>query len=260
MEGKCYGEAYAGGGGAALSLLFSGHAKRILINDADPSIAAMWNGVLTKPIQFANLIKNAKLTIEEWRRQKEIYKNRENADPFELGFATFFLNRTNRSGIIKNAGPIGGFNQDGHWKIDARFNREELAERILRIGRYAKRIVLSNTDALLFLQNMKGENAFLYLDPPYFIKGRELYLNHYQPEDHRSLSDFMQNASVGKWLISYDDVPEIRRLYRKRRKVRFELSYSVRHRKVGKELLIPSDDLDFPDGWKRVLPPLATLR
>ena len=69
--------------------------------------------------------------MKEWEKQKRIYEN--TRSEFLLGFATFFLNRTNYSGVI-TGGPIGGFEQKGQWKIDARFNKKSLIDRIERIS------------------------------------------------------------------------------------------------------------------------------
>jgi DNA adenine methylase len=255
LEGQAYGEAYAGGAGAALSLLFGGHAKRIFINDADPAIAAMWNAVVHHSVMFSEKIARVPLTVEEWKLQRQVYLAKDMSDPIALGFSAFYLNRVNHSGVIKNAGPIGGMTQEGTWKIDARFTRQTLSERVLRIGRYAKKIVVTNMDALTFLDTvLRSEKVFVYLDPPYYVKGKELYLNHYQPDDHASVAKYVQDWTDGKWIISYDDVPEIRTLYRKRRKLKFELLYSVTKRKTGKEILVLGDNLTAPKAWFKSLP------
>ncbi len=255
MEGRTYCEAYAGGAGAAISLLFSGYAKRIALNDADPAIAAMWMSALSQTTEFVEKIHSVPLTIAEWHNQKSIYVRCDAADQLSLGFSAFYLNRVNRSGIIKNAGPIGGKNQNGKWGIGARFNREALAERVSRIARYRTRISITNLDALIFLEREDKRNNFFYLDPPYFVKGKELYLNHYKPDDHTLLAKYVQAEMYGKWLMSYDDVPTIRSLYSDRRQLAFELSYSVRKRHAGNEILIPSDDLKLPTDWKAALKP-----
>src|ERR1700761_10859 len=140
LEGEVYAEPYAGGAGAALSLLYSGFVKSLLLNDADPAIAAMWHSLLTDTERFVQNVFYVPLTVDEWFRQKSIYAAGGLSTSFDLGFAAFYLNRVNRSGIIKNAGPIGGFAQSGKWKIDARFNRLELGKRIRRIASYRRRI------------------------------------------------------------------------------------------------------------------------
>ena len=121
-----YIEPFAGGFGVALELLFNNDVEQIVMNDFDPSIYSIWNMILHNRDEFISLIKNTPITIEEWFYQKDIRNKLKNdSNSIENAFATFFLNRTNVSGII-SAGPIGGLKQQGKYKIDCRFNKEKL--------------------------------------------------------------------------------------------------------------------------------------
>lgn len=256
--GGTYVEAYAGGAGAALNLLFAEHVSRILINDKDPAIFAFWSAVLQQTDRFAKLLRETPTTVAEWERQREIYQNPRRHSSLRLGFATFFLNRCNRSGVIANGGIIGGKQQTGKWKIDARFNRVELEQRVRRIALYRERIDLHNMDAIEFLrrhvESMDArEKPFVYLDPPYFAKGSGLYLNHYQPDDHAAVAAYLRGASF-RWVLTYDNVPQIRRLYSGLRQVPFSLNYSAREASVGREVMVVKDGLVFPDAWGRRIP------
>lgn len=248
-----YAEPFAGGAGAALALLFSEHVRSILLNDADPSIYACWAALLDQPEEFCKLIYDTAVNVDEWRKQKAIYSGVERENILELGFSTFFLNRTNRSGIIKNAGPIGGFDQSGRWKINARYNRAELIKRVQRIAMYRKRITMYGLDALKFIQTIKSTpKLFVYLDPPYYVKGCELYLNHLRHSDHENLSQYMRSSAPFAWLMSYDDVPQIRELYRNFRTAKLSTSYTAtRTRKSGQEILIPAQELRLSSLWDR---------
>lgn len=261
LDGGTYAEPYAGGAGAALALLFSEHVKKLLLNDADPCIFALWDSIIHQTEDFIRLVADTPITVKEWRKQKAIYTTSGGHSMLETGFATFFLNRTNRSGIIKNAGPIGGFDQTGAWKVDARFNRQELAKRIERIALYGTRISFHNLDAIDFIRDIKDvPRLFVYFDPPYFVKGRELYLNHYAPEDHRKLAAFMKGCTEFKWVMSYDKAHDIERLYRTFRQVQFQLSYSATVRRAGEEVLILGKALKFPREWRERLPRTALQR
>jgi DNA adenine methylase len=258
LEGGAYAEPYAGGAGAAISLLFSEHVSTLALNDADPCIYAMWSSILHETEQFSRLVRDTPLTPEEWRKQKSIYASHASHDNLTVGFATFFLNRTNRSGIIKNAGPIGGFEQTGKWKIDARFNRAQLVGRIGKIALYKRRISFQNLDAVDFIKTVESTpRLFIYLDPPYFAKGRELYLNHYAPDDHRDLARFMKQRTGLLWAMSYDRAPEIAQMYREFRQVPFTLSYSATTRRTGREILVLGRGLRFPRDWRKQLPASA---
>ncbi len=258
-QGGTYIEPYAGGAGAAIHLLVSEHVDRIVINDADRRIYAFWRAALDQPAAFIERIFKTPLTIAEWRRQRQIYKHPKGASFLTLGFAAFYLNRCNRSGIISSGGPIGGIKQEGPWKIGARFNREELADRVLRLAEYRDRIEVSNLDALEFMRGRvatmpRTSKPFAYLDPPYFAKGPELYMNAYKPADHSSLAAFMKTAVTVPWVISYDDAPQIRRLYAGLPRTRFSLNYSANDRRRASELLIFKPGTPIPPMWKRRIP------
>lgn len=243
-----YVEPYAGGSAIALELLMLDYVSEIWLNDLDPFIYRFWLSVLSDTDNLINLVRTSSLTIEEWRRQKEILNCPERYNDLEIGFATLFLNRTNRSGIICGGSVIGGLNQTGKWGIDARFNRDGLADRLCRIGQYADRIRLFNQDAEIFLaENRRPHNSLVYLDPPYFHKGQRLYRNSYLPEDHTRIADFVQQQLGGSWIVSYDDTPEIHRLYPKRRAIQYSLRYSAQTKRHGGEFIVFSDDLIVPD-------------
>ncbi len=243
-----YAEPYAGGCGLALDLLFNEYVNEIFINDVDPSIWAFWDSVLNDTEHFVSKIEETPITMEQWHIQKKIQANAEEQNNLELGFATFFLNRTNRSGIIKCAGVIGGKNQDGNYKIDCRFNKETLIRRIRRIAKYSEKITLSKEDAVEFMDAENGhlpEDAFLCIDPPYFNKGSSLYTSFYKPDDHAKVAELVLKLKQ-PWIVTYDNADEICDLYSSRRQFTFDINYSVQTKRVGTELLIASKGLRIP--------------
>jgi DNA adenine methylase len=239
-----YVEPYAGGGGLALSLLFGGHVSDIHINDLDASIWAFWKATLDHTDELVRLIEKTPINLDEWRRQKAIQAAGNLSDPVSLGFAAFFLNRTNRSGIIKGAGVIGGLRQEGEYKIDCRFNREDLIRRILRVRKYRSRIHLTRKDAIKFMQQCSGlpSETLFCVDPPYFNKGSKLYTSFYGPDDHKAVSEAVLSLKH-PWIVTYDNTNEIRQLYRSRRQFVFDINYSVQTKRVGTELLVVSKGL-----------------
>lgn len=247
-----YAEPYAGGCGLALSLLYGGFVSDIHINDIDPAVWSFWYSVLNETDAIVGLVENTPINMDEWRRQRAIMKAADVRDPVALGFSAFFLNRTNRSGVIGSGGVIGGLNQTGNYLMDCRFNREDLARRIKRVARYADHIHLTNTDALDFLRHCSvtlPAKSLLFVDPPYFKKGPELYTNFYKPDDHAGLAERVMQVNL-PWVVTYDDVEEIRRLYRDRRQYAFGINYSLNQKRVGAELLIVSKGLRAPSGVK----------
>lgn len=243
-----YAEPYAGGAGVALSLLFQEYASHIHINDLDDSIYTFWDAALNHTEKLCDLISKTPVTVKEWEKQKKIQLHREEYGTLDLGFSTFFLNRTNRSGII-NAGIIGGKDQSGEWKIDARYNKIELIQRLRKIGSYKNRISIYKQDAADFIRDILPElprKTLAYLDPPYFIKGHRLYRNFYKKKDHQHIAEIMASV-VQNWIVSYDNVPEIEQLYSRSRKITYDLNYSAREHTTGSEIMFFSDDILIPD-------------
>lgn len=248
LKGGRYIEPYAGGASVALSLLFCKYASRIKINDKDRAIYAFWYAVLHETDALCRMINDTPVTMDVWQAQHELQKHKEDTDLLELGFSTFFLNRTNRSGIL-NGGVIGGKEQQGTWKIDARYNKRDLIERIEHVAGYADLIELTSMDAVELIKRYKRTPAaktFCYLDPPYYVKGQDLYLNYYRDEDHKDIAEAIKKFK-GKWIISYDAVDFISELYKDYRQKEYYLSYSAGNPAKGKEIMVYSDGLTIPD-------------
>lgn len=246
LVGCSYAEPYAGGSGLALKLLFNEYVKDIYINDLDNSIYCFWKAILESNLQFCDWLEDVEVTLDNWHYFKSIQKEPSDKNYLEIAKATFFLNRTNISGVIKG-GVIGGVNQTGKYKIDARFNKKDLISRIKRIEKFKNRIHLSNLDGLSFIgkMNNKKENVFIYLDPPYYQKGADLYMNFYSKQDHKKLSKKVSKIKK-KWLVSYDNHEFILSLYAGHERVVYRLSQSASNR-VGNEIIVFSDQLKFSE-------------
>jgi DNA adenine methylase len=246
LTSATYVEPYAGGAGAALALLVSGQVREIAINDLDPAVFAFWRAVLDSPSEFTERLNTVPLTVDEWEQQREHYVTADRADYSTLGFATFYLNRTNRSGVL-NGGPIGGKDQTGNYKIDARFNREGLAERVRLIGLYTDRIAVTNNDGLdVIRRHAKGAGTLIYADPPYFEKAGSLYLNAFNESDHEALAECLAQVEKARWILTYDNVPQVPLLYADFRRRLFSLSYSAHRVTKASEVMVFSDSLTIP--------------
>ena len=241
MQSCQYAEPYAGGCGLALALLFEGMVDELYLNDIDPSIASLWQTILKEPDALAKLIANTKIDMDEWYRQKAIQNDKANADPLSLAFSTLYLNRTNRSGIIK-AGVIGGKAQAGSYKMDCRFNKNDIIKRIYAIAQRKNKIHIFNLDAVEFigqLENLALAKPLLMIDPPYYNKGQQLYTNFYKHEDHVNIARKLSETNL-PWLLTYDNTPEISDLYREFAQYEFNISYTLATKRKGNELLITS--------------------
>ncbi len=248
LQGGHYAEPFAGGAGIAWRLLFSGQASEIWLNDLDPAVYAFWHAAVYDSEALCELVHQAVLTMDEWLRQRTVFRDPASKG-IKLAFATLYLNRTNRSGIL-DGGVIGGTSQAGNYKMDCRFNKHELVRKIARIGRYREAVHLSNEDARLCLarwDKQLPERALLNIDPPYYGKGGELYINHFQADDHALLSKRVQRLRH-RWMVTYDDCPEIAALYQAFPTYRMSLLYSAQTKRQGAELLITDQKLLIPEG------------
>lgn len=245
-----YVEPYAGGAAIGLELLFQEYVSKIHINDLSQPVYSFWKAVLNDTEELCRRIKNTRLSVASWDRQKRIFTNPKDHDYTDLGFATFFLNRTNRSGIL-NAGVIGGRDQSGPWKIDARYNASELAFRVQSIAKFKKKISLTQSDALALLKHglpKWPKKTLIYLDPPYFEQGRELYYDYYESKDHAELAKFIkENMKRKNWIVSYDNVNPIKKLYSKFRSVVYNVGYTARETRMGREVMFFSPKLEIPE-------------
>lgn len=246
-----YVEPYAGGAAVAIELLLHEYVRKIYINDISAGVAAFWRSVLDDTDALCSAIRSAKLTMDEWHKQREIQRHPGETDDLTLGFSTFYLNRTNRSGIL-GAGVIGGKAQTGTWKMNARFNGPDLIQRIERIARVRSRIEFHQEDALKFIDAVAPllpAKSLIYLDPPYYVKGSDLYLHHYQHGDHVKIA-----KRVGKlrknWIVSYDNAPQVQPMYSDFRNIVYGLSYSAQDRYEGAEIMFFSDSLVIPEAVK----------
>jgi len=247
-EGGVYIEPFAGGAGIALDCLLNGLVTEIVINDLDKGIYSFWKAILNDTDRFIEDIFTMPLNIEEWKRQRQIYLTNNKKYSYELGFATFYLNRTNRSGIIKG-GVIGGKEQSGKWTLDVRFNRDVLAERVQMVAAHKQKIHVYNKDINSFLLHYVKQydgKAIVYFDPPYYEKGRELYLNFFKHEDHVRIRSEIERLENLDWIITYDDCSEIRSLYSEHICRSIQWHYSAATKRTVNEIIIFKNEEMIP--------------
>ena len=255
IKNGTYIEPFAGGAGVALMLLMEGYVDDIVINDYDKAIYSVWRAIISEPENLVDRILDTPINIDEWKKQKEIYVEQNKKYSLDLAFATFFLNRTNRSGILKG-GPIGGFEQTGNYGIDARYNAEKLVERIRAVAKYKKHIKVYNKEIVSFIESVLpnyGQNSMTYFDPPYFNKGPELYKNFFDKEDHAKIAQLILNGVPGNWIITYDDTPEIIELYKQQCIRRYDLNYSAANTGKSSEVIVFNDNKFCPTNQELLL-------
>lgn len=244
LIGGTYVEPFAGGAGIAWYLLLNDKVKHVCINDINPSIYSFWYCVLYSTKELIKRIIDTPVTIDEWFKQKQVQECGDSSI-LDLGFSTFFLNRTNRSGIIKG-GVMGGKNQNGKYKLDCRYNRDKLIQQIESIAKLSDRVTLTKKDAREFLvSDIKKieEKCLINIDPPYYLKGKGLYQNFFEHHDHSELSDVIRTLNR-PWIVTYDNAPEINEIYRDLKPSSFDLTYTAQVKKKGSEVIIYSPMLN----------------
>lgn len=247
LLGETYIEPFAGGAGLAIKLLLNNDVKRIIINDFDFAIYSIWYCILNYTDDFCQKIDQIEVSVEEWDRQRSIYFSKTES-VFDMGFAAFYLNRTNRSGVIKG-GMIGGRGQSGEYKIDARFNKSSLIEKIHSIAQYKDKIIITNLDAASFLSNGLLNHyykTFINFDPPYVVKGSQLYQNSFTQQDHTTLSQLISKCRR-KWIVTYDICPLVEELYGNFRKSQISVNYSASNSGKANEFVFFSNNLIIPN-------------
>jgi DNA adenine methylase len=247
-----YLEPYAGGAGVALELLFQGTAEHIHINDLDPAIYDFWRAITTVPDEVLKLLHDTPVNIDQWLYWRSVLRKEIQVDLAERGFATLFMNRTNRSGVLKG-GVIGGLAQDGAYKMDARLKKGKLTARIEMVALHASCISIYQEDAISLLSRCKDflpKNSLIYLDPPYYVKGQGLYRNFYEHQDHVQVADFLQAKTFARnWVVSYDNVTEIQAMYESSRSLTYGLNYTAQVRYVGSEVMFFKAGLAIPEDY-----------
>ena len=250
LVGGHYLEPYAGGAGIALVLLMDDVVEHVHINDVDPAVAVFWRMATQRSSALSEMVANEPVTIEAWHHWRAVMLGLTAGSDLERGFATLFMNRTNRSGILKG-GVIGGKAQDGDYRLDARFMRDQLCRRLERIGQRASAISVYEEDAqhlLLRCHQFLPTNSLIYLDPPYYVKGAGLYRNYYQHEDHERIARLLGSKRFRRpWVVSYDNADEIRAMYAYARSFTYGLHYTAQQRYTGSEVMFFSERLTPPD-------------
>lgn len=249
LTGGHYLEPYAGGAGVALSLLVDGIVEHVHINDADPAIADFWRAATEQSDQLVAMVAVEPISMDAWHHWRGVMLGTIRGSALERGFATLFLNRTNRSGILKG-GVIGGKAQAGDYKINARFMREELCSRLERIGAHSESIHVYEEDAhqlLLRSHQFLPVKSLVYLDPPYYVKGAGLYRNFYKHEDHVRIAKLLgSNRFRRPWVVSYDNADEIKEMYAYATPYAYGLNYTAQRRYTGSEVMFFSKRIEAP--------------
>jgi len=255
LKPSLYIEPFVGGASVALQLMQEDLVEKVVLMDVDPWISGFWYTVFFDTQWLIDKIETIDVTLEKWWE----FKNSNPTTKREQALTCFFLNRTSFSGILENrAGPIGGKTQQSQYKIDCRFMREVLINRIKQASLLKDKVIdvmccswLEGIDEIRKLQKLgklPSDNLFLYLDPPFFEEAEALYRHYFTEDDHKGLRDYLLMLN-DKFILSYDLAQQVETLYGIALKNgtngthhdHIELLYSlakISERKRGKEVII----------------------
>lgn len=232
-------EPYSGSAAISLYALNTELCERAVLIERDPLVFAFWYSVFNETEALLESIRTTEVSMDTWHRLQPL---RELQAPdmgriVELGFAGLFFNRSNYSGMI-GAKPIGGLSQSSNYKIDCRFNRDDLIKKVSHLSRLARRVEVVFGDALSWIgQQPYSSDRIYYVDPPYFDQGKKLYRHFYNVADHLDLYEVLASLE-NTWFLSYDKHHVIEKLYEDFNFVSMDFRYSSRMPKFGSELLI----------------------
>lgn len=253
-KGVEYREPFFGGGSIGLELLNKNpDITRVWLNDKDTSIACLWTAVIQYPAYLKRCVQRFTPSVKAFhdfqRELPEIYDvPKESGKVVDVGFKKIAIHQISYSGLgTKSGGPLGGEDQKSPYKIDCRWSPDYICEQIDRAHHLFTKVQLhneccTNLDFSGLLEDTSCD-ALLYLDPPYYEKGNELYECGFSLVDHERLMSALKETKH-PWVLSYDDCLQVRSLYKWANVDSLGVNYSIKAARNKPELLI------FPNGVK----------
>ena len=234
-------EPFAGSASVSIDLVSSGVCSKAILIERDPLLYAFWSAVFFDTRRLCNRINKLSIDLGTWHDLRPLLaiNSPDEYELIDLAVAGLFFNRTNFSGVL-HAGPIGGQQQKSVYKVNCRFNKDDLIARIRAIAKLQNRVEVIFSDALGFLETQKeavNQNRFYYVDPPYFVQGEKLYRYSFELSQHKQLAKVLSELKA-PWLLSYDRHPVIEMLYERYASSGFKFKYSSKIRKVEREFLV----------------------
>jgi DNA adenine methylase len=215
-----YREPFMGGGGICFKFL--DQAESIWINDKDIGISCLWTSVINYPDELQELVMNLVPSTKYFYLFKDMLLSKEDM-PLDkdsivnYGFMKLAIHQMSYSGLgTKSGGPLGGVSQESKYKIDCRWSPAYICQKIVKNNEILKlkKIHSGKCTNVDFEDCIRDESelALIYLDPPYYIKGNDLYQHGFTYDNHKRLSESLKNSNH-EWLLSYDACEEIKTLY-----------------------------------------------
>lgn len=201
-EHQCYVEVFAG---AAWLLFRKPQSKTEIINDINGDLVCLYRVVQNHLEEFLRYFKWVLISREEFERLKTVPP--ETLTDIQRSARFYFLIR-NAFGA-KVTGQTFGVAATGRPRLNLLRLEEELSDAHLRLSQ----VFIENRPYSQVIKQADRETTFFYVDPPYWdcedMYGKGLF----SKADFTALRDQLAGAK-GKWLVSINDVPEIRALFK----------------------------------------------
>lgn len=243
---KEYREPFIGGGSLFVYLMQVRSNLVAWINDINPSLYYFWREAKCSLPALIDEIQRVKHNTMDGRALYEYVTNAlpQDSSPLERAARFFILNRITFSGTLES----GGYSQKAY---EERFTETSI-DRLKNLERIMRDVRVTNLDYEQVV-NAPGEDVFIFLDPPYLSATKsKLYGrngNLHTSFDHKRFAECLKQCNH-KWLITYDDSPEIRENFIFANIYEWQLQYGMNNYKQrtaakGKELFITNYEVDL---------------
>jgi DNA adenine methylase len=247
--GLQYREPFFGGGSVGLKFLSDNPGtKKIWINDKDIGISCLWTAVIRYHDDFKSRVHGFVPSVTAFRELRSELTTistlpKQCDEIVDIGFKKLAIHQISYSGLgTKSGGPLGGVEQKSKYKIDCRWSPDYICKKVDKLHSQFKTIEVqgdgcTNLDFSSLIEDTSCD-SLLYLDPPYYVKGNDLYQCGFTSKDHERLASALKNTKHA-WVLSYDDCHEIRELYKWAYIEPLNVNYSItalKDKKTGERL------------------------
>ncbi len=201
-EHTCYCEVFAG----AAWLLFSKEESKVeIINDINKDLTTLYRVIKNHLEEFIRYLKWILVARDEFSRFKA--ENPDTLTDIQRAVRFYYLLRAGYGakvvGQTFNIGPTrpSSFNL---LRIE-----EELSEAHLRLSR----VYIENMHYQKLIERFDRPETFFYIDPPYYGNENDYGEGIFGREDFARLRDVLAGIQ-GRFIMSINDVPEIRKLFK----------------------------------------------
>ncbi len=234
---KHLAEPFAGGAIIALSALFDRLTEKITLIERDVNVGSVWQIIVNGDApELAKRIIDFNCT--EANALKVLKNEYLPDDILSRAFATIVRNRVQRGGIMAPGASLMRNGENGRG-VASRWYPETLRNRLLDLHLLHMSIQFHSGDGIKFIENnATNEDISWFIDPPYTVAGRRLYLH--SDIDHEELFEATSKIE-GRFMMTYDNNEQIRRLARKHHFEVAEVPMKNTHHAIMSELVISND-------------------